>query len=241
MDKKIILTYFYDELWWTNGCGGLMESQKIFKPKRKTLVVCDYREKEVAKALKLFGAHVNKTSLSVGDFVCSDRLVVERKYHSDFVGSIIDGRIFEQAKEMKEGFERPVFIIEGVSNRNISINALKAAIATLATNFGASVISTKNPKDTALTIFWLAKKEQQEKGREVSIRVGKKSKDERRLQEQIVCGLPGVNTTICKRLLDKFGSVEAVFSATEEELREVKGIGKKLAVRIRKVLEKKYK
>ena len=218
-----------------------MESQKILKPKGKTVVVCDYREGEVANNLKLFGAHVNKTSLAVGDFVCSDRLVVERKDHSDFVGSIIDGRIFEQAGRMKEGFELPVFIIEGVSNRDISVNALKAAIATLATNFSASVISTKNPKDTALTVFWLAKKEQQEHGRGLAIRVGKKSKDENRLAEQIVCGLPGVSTTICKRLLKRFGTVENVFSASEEELMEVEGIGKKLAKGIRSVLEIDWK
>jgi ERCC4-type nuclease len=217
-----------------------MDSQKIFKPKGKMTVVSDYREREVSEALKLFGAHVNKTSLAVGDFVCSDRLVVERKDHSDFVGSIIDGRIFDQAQRMREEFQKPVFIIEGNSNRDISVNALKAAVATLATNFGASVISTKNPRDTALTVFWLAKKEQQEAGREISIRVGKKSKDDRRLAEQIVCGLPGVSTVICKRLLERFGTVEDVFRASEEELMEVEGIGKKMAKRVRKVLEKKW-
>jgi len=141
---------------------------------------------------------------------------------------------------MKDEFEKPIFIIEGTSNRNISVNALKAAVATLATNFGASLISTKNPKDTALTIFWLAKKEQQGAGRGISVRVGKKAKDERKLQEQIVCGLPGVSTVTCKRLLDHFGSVEKIFSASEKELREVKSVGKKLAARIRKILEKNY-
>lgn len=217
-----------------------MQSQKILKPKGKTVVISDYREKEVTTNLKLLGARVNTTSLAIGDFVCSDRLVVERKNHSDFVGSIVDGRIFQQAKRMKEEFERPVFIIEGNSNRDISVNALKATIATLATNFRASVISTKNPKDTALTIFWLAKKEQQDSGREIAVRVGKKPKDEKKLQEQIVCGLPGVSTVICKRLLKKFGTVEGVFSTTEEELIEIEGIGKKLAKKIRKVLEKKW-
>jgi Fanconi anemia group M protein len=217
-----------------------MDSQKVFKPKGKTTVVSDYREKEVMEALKLFGAHVNKTSLAVGDFVCSDRLVVERKDHSDFVGSIIDGRIFEQAQRMKDEFEKPVFIIEGNSNRDISVNALKAAVATLAANFGASVISTKNPRDTALTIFWLAKKEQYGNGRGVAIRVGKKSKDDWKLAEQIVCGLPGVSTVMCKRLLGHFGTVERVFSASEDELLAVEGVGKKMAKRIRNVLNKDH-
>jgi ERCC4-type nuclease len=217
-----------------------MESQKILKPKGKVVVACDYREKEVIKYLGVFGAVINKSPLKVGDFVCSDRVVVERKEHSDFISSIIDGRIFEQAKSMKEEFEKPIFIIEGNSNRDININVVKATLATLATKFGASVISTKSPKDTALTIFWIAKREQQEEKRGISIKVGKKSKDERILQEQIVCGLPGVSTVTCKRLLDHFGTIESVFTASDQELMEVKGVGKKLASRIRKIVERDY-
>jgi Fanconi anemia group M protein len=217
-----------------------MQAQRILKPDGKTVVAVDYREKETAEFLKMFGAIVNMDALVVGDFVCSDRVVVERKSHSDFVGSIIDGRLFEQAHHMRDHFEKPVFIIEGNSDRDISVNALKAAIATLATQYGASIISTKNPKDTALTVFWLAKKEQHDAGRGLAVMVGKKPKDEKRLQEEIVCGLPGVGPEISKRLLEHFGSVEKVFGAGEDELKKVKGVGDKLAARIRKIAEKKY-
>ncbi|MCX6820573.1 MAG: helix-hairpin-helix domain-containing protein [Candidatus Aenigmarchaeota archaeon] len=217
-----------------------MQAQRILRPEGKVVVAVDYREKETASFLEMFGAVVNMDALVVGDFVCSDRVVVERKAHSDFVGSIIDGRLFEQAHHMRDHFEKPVFIIEGHSDRDISVNALKAAIATLATQYNASVLNTKNPKDTALTIFWLAKKEQQGAGRELSIMVGKKSKDEKRLQEEIVCGLPGVGPEISKRLLKQFGSVAAVFGAGEDDLKKVKGIGKKLAARIHKISEKRY-
>ena len=218
-----------------------MEAQRVLKPKGKTVVFCDYREKEVSEALKLFGAHVNKAALVVGDFVCSDRLVVERKDHGDFVGSIIDGRIFDQAARMRGSYEKPVFIIEGHSDRDMSVNALKAAVATLAVEFGASVISTKNPKDTALTVFWLAKKEQQDNKREISLRVKKKSKDGNLLREQIVCGLPGVSRVLSKRLLEHFGTVEAIFCADEQELMEIEGIGKKLSKNIRETLSKRWK
>jgi len=212
----------------------------MLKPEGKTVVAVDYREKETAEFLKRFGAIVNMDALAVGDFVCSDRVVVERKDHSDFVGSIIDGRLFEQAHHMRDHFEKPIFIIEGNSNRDISVNALKAAIAALATQYGASVLNTKNPKDTALTIFWLAKKEQQDAGRGLAIMVGKKPKDEKRLQEEIVCGLPGVGREYAKRLLQHFGTVEKVFGAGEDELKKVKGVGDKLASRIRKIAQRKY-
>jgi ERCC4-type nuclease len=217
-----------------------MESQKVFKPVGKTLVLCDYREREVAEALKTYGAIVTSSALPVGDCICSDRVVVERKDHGDFVSSIIDGRIFEQAQRMREQFEKPVFIIEGSSNRDISMNALKAALATLATQYGASVLNTKNEKDTALTIFWLAKKEQHEAGRGIALKVGRKPKETGRLQEEIVCGLPGVRTVLCKRLLERFGTMAKVFGASEDDLAQVKGVGKKHAKKLYELINKRY-
>ena len=57
----------------------------------------------------------------------------------------------------------------------------------------------------------------------------------------MVCGLPLVSTVLARRLLGKFGSPEAVFNASEEELQKVKGIGKELAAKIKNVLETKFK
>lgn len=217
-----------------------METQKILKP-NNLVVIADYREKDVIKYLRNMGVTVNEMKLDVGDFICSDNNVaIERKTHSDFVSSIIDGRIFEQAKMLKENFEKPIIVIEGYSNRNITENALSAALATLIADFNAIVVSTKNQMDTARTIYWIAKKEQEEKKLPISFKVGKKPKDIRQLQESIVSSLPGVSYVMSKRLLSHFGSVENVFKASENELREVKGVGAKLAKKIRKVLEENY-
>jgi len=62
----------------------------------------------------------------------------------------------------------------------------------------------------------------------------------KRMQEEIVAILPGVSTVISKRLLKHFVSVEKVFKAKDEKLQKVKGIGKKLSKRIRKILTEKY-
>jgi Fanconi anemia group M protein len=192
--------------------------------------------------LKELKAIVNEMSLEVGDFIISDnRVVIERKTHSDFISSIIDGRLFEQAKCMKENFSRPIIIIEGYSDRQINENALKATIATLIVDFNISIISTKNHFDTAKTIYWIAKKEQEEKKYTVSFKVGKKPKEADELKERVISSLPGVNSVISKRLLENFKNVEKVFTADEKELKKVKGIGKNLSSRIRKILTEKYK
>ena len=217
-----------------------MKEKQVLLNSKGIVVICDYREKEIIEALKRFGVAVNEMNLEVGDFVCSQKIVIERKTHSDFISSIIDGRIFEQAEALKNNFERPIIIIEGYSNRQINENVLKAALASLIVDYGISLLSTRNSLDSAKTIYWIAKKEQEEKKQKVAFKVGKKPQDEKKLKEFIVSSIPGVSIILSKRLLEKFGSVEKVFSASEKELRSVKGIGEKLARKIKKILSEKY-
>lgn len=59
-------------------------------------------------------------------------------------------------------------------------------------------------------------------------------------QRFVVEGLPGVSSVLAERLLQHFGSVEAVMRASEEELMRVKGIGRVKARRIRELLTLRY-
>ena len=133
-----------------------------------------------------------------------------------------------------------MIIIEGYSTRKINDNALKAAIATLLIDFSIPVLRTSNPKDTARIIYWIAKKEQVETKKEIGIKVGKKPKEIKELQEFIICSLPGISRVLGRRLLEKFGSLEKVFTASERELAKVKGISKNLAKKIRKILTSRW-
>jgi Fanconi anemia group M protein len=214
-----------------------METQKLLKPANKTVIVSDYREKEVIEYLKKLGAVVNEQALEVADHICSEAVGIERKTYDDFVSSIIDGRIFEQAEVLKKSFEKPIVVIEGYSNRQINENALKAAIASLLIDFNVSLLATKNPLDTAKTIFWIAKKEQHA-GSGIAIKVGKKPKEIKKLQEFIVASIPSISTVLAKRLLQKFGSIEKIVAADVAELQKV--VGKKRSEAVKKVLTAKY-
>lgn len=217
-----------------------MDTQRILKP-NTIVVIADYREEDVIKNLKLIGAGVNEMNLDVGDFVCSaNGIVIERKTHSDFIASVIDGRIFEQMKQMKENYERPVVIVEGSSDRRMDENAYKAAVASAIAKFGVSLVNTKDTMDTAKLVYWLAKKEQEGTSMELGFKHGKKPKDGKRLQEFILSSMPGVSDTLAKRLLENFRSVENVVNASEVEISKTKGIGKKLAKRIKGLLAKRY-
>ena len=52
----------------------------------------------------------------------------------------------------------------------------------------------------------------------------------------VLQSLPGIGQERAERLLERFGTVEACFSASEEELRDVAGIGAKTARLIRAVV-----
>ena len=67
-----------------------------------------------------------------------------------------------------------------------------------------------------------------------------KPKSERALQEHIVAALPGIGLGLARPLLEHFGSVQAVFMATRDDLTKVALIGPKKAQAIRDMVEKKY-
>ncbi len=163
-----------------------MDTQRILQPSNKVTIIADYREREVIGHLRDLGALVNETNLKVGDFVCSsDGIVIERKSHSDFVSSIIDGRIFDQGKYLKENYKKPIVLIEGFSDREIDDNAFKATVASLVSRFNISFINTKNTTDTAKMIYWIAKKEQ-EGSKMLGFKQGKKPKTTKQMQEFIL-------------------------------------------------------
>ena len=86
----------------------------------------------------------------------------------------------------------------------------------------------------------MAHREQALQKRAIQIRASRKACTVSRLQEYLVAGLPSVNSTLSKRLLEHFGSVQKVFSASAEELMEIEGIGKKKALAIWELLNCGY-
>jgi ERCC4-type nuclease len=53
-------------------------------------------------------------------------------------------------------------------------------------------------------------------------------------------GFPGIGPHLAKRLLNHFGSVAAVLSASSETLKGVKGVGRATAETIREVLDAEW-
>lgn len=208
-------------------------------------IFVDHREEPsgLPELLKLRGAVVRMGQLEIGDYVLSDRCVVERKTREDFVNSLIDGRLFEQAVKLGESFDKPIIIIEGDKwpEREISGKAIDAAIAACILDFGITILFTKSSERTAHWLYILAKREQFKDSRPVRIRGGKKPTSLVTQQQYIVEGLPMIGPLMSQKLLKKFGSVESIFNASKQELQQVEGIGKEKAKKIKEILKAKFK
>jgi Fanconi anemia group M protein len=210
---------------------------------RKTKIIADTREfnSDVVRELSRKGIVVDSMQLDVGDYILSDRLAVERKESKDFLKSLMDGRLFSQLKLLKSAYINPILVLEGeeLLGRGISDAAIYGALASIISDFKIPIIQTSNMKETANLLAVMAKREISEK-RQIGIRGDKVSMSLQERQQFIIEGLPGVSATLAQRLLDHFGSVEAVISASEKDLCEVKGIGDTIAKSIVEVIKSGY-
>jgi Fanconi anemia group M protein len=216
----------------------MAESEKIPET-GKIRIVADHRELKnpVITHLKDFDVDLVCEQLKTGDYICSERVAIERKTVADFIQSIIDHRIFRQASEISECFEKPLLIIEGGSDllfleRNIHPNAIRGALASLAIDHKIPIIWTNDARETANQIYWIARREQIKEAKNISIRCPRKFRGIGDQQEFLIAGLPNINTKLSKNLLDKFKTPKRVFSASPERLMKVEGIGKAKAKKI---------
>jgi len=213
----------------------------------KIKIFADYREKGsgVIKELAEDNVQVSVEKLEYADYILSSRCGVEIKIVEDFVDSIIDGRLLQQIKELKKNFERPVLVIEGQNDiysvRNIHHNSILGMMATIAVSYGIPIIQTRNFKETASLLQIIARREQEETGKDFNLHADRKPATLKEQQEYLVSSLPGINLTLSKPLLKHFKTIKNLVNASAEELQEVEKIGPAKAKQIKDVVEGEYK
>ena len=151
--------------------------------------------------------------------------------------------MFEQVGDAVRNYARPVVIVEGENlygKRNVHPNAIRGALASLAVDFGASVLFTEDEQGTANLLDVIARREQEESDREVRVHGEKSNKTLDEQQEYVVSSVAEVGPVTARALLESFGSVEAVMTAGEQELQEVEGVGPVTAQRVREVVGSEY-
>jgi DNA excision repair protein ERCC-4 len=196
-------------------------------------VLYDHRERRsgIPDALADLGIVVVAEQLPVGDYVLSDQLVVERKTGADLAASIKDRRLFEQVERLEAAYAAVVLIVEGTPV-HISEASWRGALGRVLAA-GAAMLMTGDEHETA---DWIALLHRQAEAGPSQARGRPRPRVEPQAADILGC-MPGISTVGANRLLEHFGSLRAVFAATEAELRAVRGIGRVRAAALARLFE----
>ncbi len=180
---------------------------------------------------------VNIERLPAGDYLIENTVLVERKTYADFAVSLVDGRLFTQAAALTRRPERTILLLEGpkpAQMPGVHPHALKGALISLGAMWRLPVVHARDPEESLLILRFLAQQARSAGG--ILKRDDRKPKRLASRRLYVLQGLPGVGPALAVRLLAHFGSVERVIAADAAALRQVRGVGRTKALRIRELV-----
>lgn len=203
-------------------------------------IVIDHREPDLFRSLFDETDDVSTAQLETGDFLINDEWLFERKTIRDLCISLADGRLFKQGFRLLQSEYHPVVILEGSSKdiRDFGMRreAVQGAIVTLTVFFGLPVLRSLEPEETVCLMRYTV--DQGARFAEGGVqRSGYRPKGRKARQLYVLQSLPNIGAKRAETLLEHFGGIEAVMSATEEKLAEVAGVGTPIAEKIRNLVK----
>ena len=207
-------------------------------------IVVDTREtrSKLPSILEKF-ATVTYRPLAYGDYQISNDVIFERKTFSDWEGSVIDGRIFRQAKGLQESCKTPVFILEGGPNYaargharpKLNKSSLHGSYLSISTGFGIPIIPSGNPTETANIILQAAKRVDKP-DRPISVQTHKKGATISEMRQQVFSCFPGIGPKLAKELDSMPYPLINILKAIDTC--QIKTLGPKKIAAIQEVLHK---
>jgi ERCC4-type nuclease len=187
-------------------------------------------------------------TLPAGDYWIGDKIIVERKTLGDFLTSVKNGRIFQQAYAIAQSGKNGLIILEGdksmVDSSSMSRNAIQGALIHLTVFIGIPVIRSLNIHETATLLVDIFHQCRQQKiprqkqiiSRSPGVRINKQQRQKLFLLQN----LPGIGSKKGMALLRSFSTIENIVNATLADLKKVQGIGTKLAESLYAILHEPF-
>ena len=184
-------------------------------------VIIDHRENKLKAILdkKKDTITYESKQLDVADIVINNDVAIERKEGFDFVSSIMDNRLFDQLLRLKETYDYPILILEGLNdevfeNTGMKISSIYGALSFISYKLGISVIPTRNIEDTAIVIERIANREQGGKdSMPILSRKAPKEMSKKERRSFIIEGLEDIGSKKAKTLIEKYKTPYQVFKA----------------------------
>ncbi|KAH6679440.1 hypothetical protein B0J14DRAFT_297512 [Halenospora varia] len=213
-------------------------------------VVVDVREFRSSLPSLLHGRSmvIVPCMLTVGDYILSPNICVERKSIKDLISSFKDGRLYTQAETMLQHYKSPMLLIEFDQNKSFTLEPfadLSGSLSSMSSSNASSDLQSKlvlltlafpklriiwssSPYQTA-EIFESLKTQEPEPDPIAAVRIGleggQKAEDQtfNREPQDMLRIVPGVSGKNIKHLILEMGSLKEVANATLEELDPIIG------------------
>ena len=224
------------------------------------IVVDDREPAKIISHLKKLKVEVITQRLEVGDYDVGEKVLVERKTGPDYVSSLADGRLFEQALRLTEGADQVIIILEdfekafespGWKDRQKQVYG---SLMYLSLRLGILLFPSSGKMQTAQILERMCSWLQEKKDDPVIFARGvKKSMSQLDRQQFLLQGLPQIGPKTALALLKHFKTPLAVFEAISQStvtytktgnpkgiegpLAEISGIGPKFVLKTQEVLK----
>ncbi|KYN22936.1 DNA repair endonuclease XPF, partial [Trachymyrmex cornetzi] len=221
--------------------GGKQSEAKII-PK----VIVDMREfrSELPAILYTRGIKIEPVTLVVGDYILTPEICIERKSISDLIGSLLSGRLYNQAVSMTRHYAKPMLLIEFDQNKpfcfqgnyyvskDLKSSDIMAKLQLLTLHFPKlKIVWSPSPHATA-QLFEELKQGRDQPDSNVAAKIGADEDTENKqiLVEKynphiqdFIGKLPGVHSKNLRVLLNKGKSLDHLIKLSQEELKEILG------------------
>lgn len=176
-------------------------------------------------------------AMPCGDIQIDD-IIIERKEPNDLLGSIADGRLFNQCAAMRQDFEWCYLVICGqmpwgydgkIIGTNWNFRSVEGALLQVQ-ELGVGVTYSQNDNDLAHTVAWLLNRNRTQHIIIPARKTGLPMPDD----QKILSSLPGIGPERALELLRDRNLRDALLCLLDSDC-EVKGIGPKTKQNIRQL------
>jgi ERCC4-type nuclease len=206
------------------------------------------RPQQVINAMKAWGEEMKVVPvvLPIGDYIINGACI-EYKTAEDFIQSKISGHLDVQLFNMSARYPNSYLVVEGnvqaQAGGRVHYNAILSSL--IGASFRRSShgfhgminkIDIETQDDFPYVIKFMMKKEHIRYPPPLKVPVNKK--------EMVVATLstiPSIRTVRARALIEHFGSLRAVFNATQDELESVSGVGSGTAEKLLEYVTRKIK
>ena len=134
---------------------------------QETFIFIDYRENKsgIPEKLDSLGTKIKQSTLTVGDYLINNHILIERKSATDFIKSLVSNRLWDQYSRLRNSRFRTLIIIEGdefKTTYQVDYNGVQGALIAVAISWQLPILFSKGHEHTCKILTMIQSREMKE-------------------------------------------------------------------------------